>query len=245
MASKANYVLNRAIQATEMHAQMTSFSQGNKVPNTILDQKTTRDGDGVYRFLYQVFALPPEIREFVWRYACGGDHTIRLGGSEVNGIISVMLALKDPRLRSEGVIGVWKSFHVEWERSLNLKAWQRFKKTVIPHVRCLTINFTLSKEPVLDVDSEMGKTVAWMSRRGKPGYRARYNWHLEQLHLVALKRRRGWNLGSSGYYLWKICPFPGSKHWSEHWALNKLRKDGLKVTAETKHDVHRALLTWP
>ncbi|KAH8760531.1 hypothetical protein F5883DRAFT_619196 [Diaporthe sp. PMI_573] len=98
-----------------------------------------------------------------------------------------MLALKDPRLRSKTVKAVWQTCSIEWDGSLDSKAWQMFKKTVMPHIRCLTINFTLTYETWFEEDSEIRQTLAWMWNRGKPGNRARYLWCLEELHLVGLK----------------------------------------------------------
>lgn len=238
MAQKATQILSWAIQATEMHVQETTSDQNNDVLDTITDQKTVHDGDGVYRFLYRMFALPTEIRELVWHFACDGDYryTIRLPGLKANGIISAMLALKDPQLRAKGVRGVWKSFPVEWKGRLHSKmAWQRFRKTVIPHIRCLSINFSLSHGAVFNREGEIGDLIAWMERRGKRGNRARYPWNLEQLHLIGL-RPMSCVMGGSGWYFWKHYPLPGCKHWSEHWALERLREDGLKVTIETKFD---------
>ncbi|POS78606.1 hypothetical protein DHEL01_v203014 [Diaporthe helianthi] len=236
-ADKANGILKCAISVTDIYVQRKRYSQDNDALDTIFDREPVHDSDGVYEFLYRIFALPQEIRELVWGFASGGDHKIRLPGYEPNGIISVMLALKDRDLSSEGVVGVWKSFHVEWEGGQDSRAWERFKASVIPHVRSLTINFPLTDQSVFDGEEGIAKTISWMRRRSRPGYRATYTWHLEKLHLVGLripKRSRG-GLGGSGWSIWNQCPLAGCKHWSEHWTLNRLRNDGVEVTVETKH----------
>ncbi|KAG8162805.1 hypothetical protein KVR01_007283 [Diaporthe batatas] len=230
-------LIGRVTHGMGRNAKKTASRNDNKVSNTSFDQKIVCDGDGVYQFLYRIFALPPEVRELVWRFACDGRPTIRLGGSETNGIISVMLALKDQQFRSEGLVGVWKSFHVEWEGTLESGAWKMFKKAIIPHIRCLTINFLLTQEFLHDDQSEMRKTIAWVRKSGKSGHRTRHTWHLEQLHLVGVVTLGArFQLGDSDWYMLASNPVLGRGHWSQHGALNNLRDDGLELIVETRHE---------
>jgi hypothetical protein len=224
-----------------MHLDETRSSQDNDAPVTIREQEPVHDADGVYQFVYRLLALPPEILTVVYFFACDGYPKIKVPGSVPNGIISLMLALKDPRLRSKTVKAVWQTCSIEWDGSLDSKAWQMFKKTVMPHIRCLTINFTLTYETWFEEDSEIRQTLAWMWNRGKPGNRARYLWCLEELHLVGLKYPDSFGFADWGWYVWEEYRLPGCKNWSEHFALTRLKKDGIKMSVEQKNGRRRIL----
>lgn len=228
-------ILNRAIQSTAMRVDETCSNQDNDAPDTNRHQEQGYDADGVYRFTYRLYSLPAEIRDMVF-FACHGD-PIKLPGFVPNGIISLILALQNPQLRSKLVKGIWQTCPILWEGSLQSKAWERFKKTVIPHIRRLTIKFELSSEIWFNDDSEIRRTLAWMWKRGKRGNRARYLWHLEQLHLIGMRYPpRAWRLAGPGWYMWFDSPYPHChyEHWPAHFSLTRLKKDGVKVSVDQK-----------
>ncbi|KAG6357395.1 hypothetical protein INS49_013272 [Diaporthe citri] len=204
-------------EATEAHE--TRASQGNHASDTARVQQAARDTNEVHQPVFRLFDLPPEIRAIIFGFACTEEPDVKLPGPLPTGIDSLMLSLGGPHLRAE-------------------VAEARFKKTAIPGIRRLTINFELTDKTWFDLDSDVRQTLAWMWQRSKRGNQARYPWYLEHLRLRGIRYDDSSALADGGgkWYFAYPYPKPSCTHWSQDFSLQRLRRDGITVDVEVEHN---------
>lgn len=203
-------------------------------PDMARDQRTPHNAVETNRPVCRLFTLPPEIRAIIFDFACAEKPEIMLPGPLPTGMASLMRVLKDRHQRSEVADAVWQDCSIRWSGSLKSKTWQRFKKTAIPAIRHLIIEFELSDKTWFDLDSEIRQTLAWMWQRSKRGNRVRYPWHLKLLRLHGV-RHNGSSRLSDGESKWFFSYMSEDSsldciHWSEDFSLKRLTNCGITVS---------------
>lgn len=238
MASTADGELGDATEPDATPAEReTRSNQGSNTPDTTRNPRADHDASEIHRPPCQLFTLPPEIRSMIFGFICTKDSMISLPGPLPPDIATLMLASKEASWRAEVFEALWQNWWIEWQGSLNSRTWQRFKKTAIPLIRRLIINFELTNNTWFALDSDIRQALGWMWQRSKHGNRARYRWYLEQLHLRGV-RYRGSSCLSDGTKGWSFSSIESMwstrMHWSQDYALERLRTFGITVSVEIK-----------
>lgn len=211
----------------------TLSNQGSNAPDTTRNQQADHDANEIHRPPCGLFTLSPEIRAIIFGFICTDDSIVSLPGPLPSDIAALMLASKAPNWRAEVLEALWQNWSIEWHGSLESRTWQRFKKTVIPLIRRLTITFEMTSGTWFDFESGIRQTLAWIWQRSKRGNQARYTWYLDQLHLRGVGYVNSSPLETSR---WRFSRKPLlCQCWSQDFMLERLRSFGITVSVELKH----------
>lgn len=238
MASQTENDSDEAKEPEVEETNKTRSSQGSNAPDTTRGQQAAHDASQVHQPVFRLFTLPPEIRAMIFGFACIETPAITLPITRPTGMISIMGVLKDPYLRAEVVDAVWQDCSIRWRGSLSSKTWQRFKKTAMPRIRSLTIEFDLTDQTWFDLDSDIRRTLAWMWNRTKHGKRAGCPWSMKQLQIRGvISNPPKLFLHDSKWYFGDVPPQRGSMHWSHDYSFERLRSLGITVSVEAAFPV--------
>lgn len=245
MASTADDQLGEATEpeATAAH-QETRSNQGSDAPDTTRNQQATHHANEVHQPVCRLFSLPPEIRTMIFDFVCtvnpellpGQSPVIFLPGRLPLGMANLMSVFNNTHLRSEVFHAVWQKGSIVWTGSLTSKTWQRFKKTTIPGIRHLTIEFELSDQTWFDLDSDIRRTLTWIWQNIKRADRAGTPWSMKKLKVCGVRHNDSSRLsdGDSKWYFLSRTPQPGCMHWSQDFMLERIRSYGITVVVDVK-----------
>lgn len=187
-----------------------------------------------------VLRLPVELRVAIYDLVVD-ESEIVLPGPLDDAVSGLVLASK--QTSSEVIPRLWKASQVTWQGTVTSKAWQRFRKVVMPQIRNLTIVVNTDPKNGFGLDNEYDRLLQWMCRRCRPAMRARYDWKLQNLTLIDSPHDM-----NPFYALWdcvgqrwvhdsgrQLVYFRGM-HWStpdlEQYFFSSLRGCGVEVTAD-------------
>lgn len=235
MASTADDQLGEAAESetTAAHEE-TRSNQGSDAPDTTRNQQATHDANEAHQPVCQLFTLPPEIRTMIFGFVCTESPEIGLPGRLPTGMASLMSVFNDTHLRSEAFHAVWQNCSIVWTGSLTSKTWQRFKKTAIPAIRHLTIEFELTDQTWFDLDSDIRRTLTWIWQSIKRAGRAGTPWSMKQLKVCGVMSNGSSRLPDGGSKWYFRFPKPGSMHWSQDFMFERIRPYGIKVIVYVK-----------
>lgn len=196
------------------------------------------------------FSLPAEVRVAIYDLAEPADPVLPRAGPLFPGLDGLVRANK--QARSE--ILQRKLKHVTWRGRTTSKTWRRFKTTLIPHIRHLTMEVKqgcyrgMAFEPeqlrtwlALEIAcvSEVRDLLTWVFWRNKDFLKGKCAWRLDRLTLVAIYKDL-----IDGFF-W---PFEdhderdpahraarrGISHWSKIRQVKRLRDSGISVEMGSK-----------